>query len=141
MGNVQKTIKKVKEQDFSSLAIVGRNLVGLSFVVFGLSHIIGAQMLIYYVPFFIPFKVIWIVLSGVIFIFGGALLILQKHVYETAVYLSWFLGALSVFAYLIPFSLVGIFSNVALIGALLLIADRYDKNDKGIVHLVKSVFR
>ncbi len=140
MGNIQKTIKKAKEQDFSSLSVVGRNLIGLSFVVFGIGHIIGAQMLTYYIPFFIPLKIIWVVLSGVIFMFGGVLLILQKHVHEAAIYLSWFLVALSVFVYLVPFNLVGIFSNVALIGALLLIADKYDKNDKGIVRLVKSIF-
>lgn len=140
MGSIQKTIKKAKDQDFSSLSVIGRNLIGLSFVIFGVGHIVGAQMLTYYIPFFVPFKMIWVVLSGGVFMFGGTLLILQKHVYEAAIYLSWFLVALTVFVYFIPFSIVGIFSNVALIGALLLVADNHDKNDKGIIRLLKSIF-
>ena len=137
MNNIQKTIKKAKEQDFSSLSVVGRNLIGVSFIVFGINYIVEPQMVSYYVvPFFIIFKII----IGLVFMFGGALLILQKHVYEAAIYMSWFIAFVYLFTYS-SFSITAIFYNISLIGALLLVADGHDKNDKGIVQLVKGIFK
>ena len=138
MTELNKAIEKIKKHDLST---IGRSLIGSAFIVFGLGHLLGAQMLAYYVPFLIPFKVLWVVLSGIIFIVAGSLLIFQKYVYETAIYLSWFLVALSVLVYLIPLNIQGIFFNAALIGGLLILADKHDKNERGVFNFIKSIFK
>ena len=118
-------VTKAIKQDFASLHVLGRNLIGISFIAFGLSHFVYVSSLTYMVPYMLPFPALWVILSGLAYIAAGVLLVTERYVYKTCMYLSGFLLLLTVLIYLKPFSLTSIFQNIGFIGGLLLIADRY----------------
>ena len=121
----QAELSKFIKQDFKSFSVLGRNLIGLSFIMFGVTHFINVSSISYLVPSFIPFAALWVLLTGTLFITGGVCIVIQKYVYKATTYLSYLIALLAVIVYVPNLDLLNIFQNAALIGALLLIADKY----------------
>lgn len=140
MSTIQKHINNALRQDFGKLDVMGRNLIGLSFIILGLIHLFSPTMLVMYVPALLfPFKVLAVMVSGLLFIAAGVCFVLERHVYEAAMYLALFLAFLAIVVLLPMSDVAGFFTNIALIGALLTLADKYDSTDRTIRNFFKRI--
>ena len=140
MGKVEKLLKDAVHQDFHKLDVLGRNLIGVAFVMLGIVHIFSPSLLVGYIPlFFFLFKVLLVMLSGILFLAAGVCFILERYMYEAALYLAIFLAFISLTVSLPMFNVVGFFTNVAIIGALLMLADKYDHSDRTITNVIRCI--
>ncbi len=67
---------------------IGRMIVGLMYLIFGLVHMMKASEMGGIVPDWMPGTEIWVYLIGVLLIMGGAALIIDKFTYLAAMGLA-----------------------------------------------------
>ena len=106
------------------MRLTGKILYAVPFIVFGINHLIKAEMLKGIVPSYIPGGVIWVYITGIVFI-GSALGILTGKYAKKS---SWALAiqlALMIVLVQLPMALKGNYGNflkdISLVGGALLV--------------------
>ena len=56
-------------------AITARWMLGLPPIAFGLGHLVNLHAYVRFVPHWVPFKLFWIVLTGIAFVFAGSAIV------------------------------------------------------------------
>ncbi len=72
----------------NNLKTIGRILFAFPFAVFGLMHLMKANVMAGIVPSFVPGGVIWVYVTGLVLIGGTISIITQKQIYVAALVLA-----------------------------------------------------
>jgi putative oxidoreductase len=113
-----------------SLTSIGRIILAVPFVLFGLNHLIHAQAMQGMVPSFVPGGIFWIYFTGLALIAAGVAMIAQKYAKLAGLLLAGLLLTFIVTLHLPglfvqqtqQMAMVGLLKDMALAGGALMVA-------------------
>lgn len=131
---MKETINKAMKQDFSSHAVLGRVLFGVSFLILGLYSVLNAKMFASNAPGFVPDMLapLLVMAVGVVFVIAGFGIATGKAVARGSVAIAVVWTLVAVFTNLLSsyFDVREFFIALAFIGASLTLKASVEGSDK-----------
>ena len=140
---MKETINDAMKQDFSSHAVLGRVLFGISFFLLGLYSILNAKMFATTAPSFVPDIIapILVIVVGGTFAVAGFGIAVGKRVSHAAVAIALVWATMAIFTNLLSsyFDVREFFIALAFIGAALMLKEQSTADNSDVSHLDDDV--